>query len=41
MLASFGGPMMPTDANGNFTFDELVPATYTLAARPAKGAKAM
>ena len=41
MMASFGGPMRTTDANGNFAFEELGPATYTLAARPPKGAKAM
>jgi hypothetical protein len=41
MLASFGGPLATTDANGNFTLDELVPATYTLSARPPKGAKAI
>jgi protocatechuate 3,4-dioxygenase beta subunit len=41
VLASFGGPMAPTNANGEFVFDELVPATYMLAARPPKGAKAL
>jgi hypothetical protein len=41
MLASFGGPMVVSDAGGNFSLDELVPATYTLSARPPKGAKAM
>src|SRR5580765_1873346 len=41
MLASFGGPSKTTDGNGNFSFEELGPATYTLSARPPDGAKAM
>jgi protocatechuate 3,4-dioxygenase beta subunit len=41
ILASFGGPSVTTDANGNFSLQELVPATYVLSARPPKGAKAI
>ncbi len=41
MLASFGGPSVTTDADGNFSLTELVPATYTLSARPPRNAKAM
>jgi protocatechuate 3,4-dioxygenase beta subunit len=41
MLASFGGPSVTTGASGNFSLQELVPATYTLSARPPKGAKTM
>jgi hypothetical protein len=40
LLASFGGPTVTADANGNFSFEDIVPATYTLAARPPKSAKA-
>jgi len=40
LFASFGGPTVTADAAGNFSFDDIVPATYTLAARPPKSSKA-
>jgi hypothetical protein len=41
LLSSFGGPSATTGADGSFALEELVPATYTLSARPPKGAKAI
>jgi hypothetical protein len=41
MLSSFGGPSATSGADGSFSLDELAPATYTLSARPPKGAKAV